>query len=235
VREKTTLLRTIMGPIPVLLAIPRWLVGTRRVNQPGNMAAKGAALIPEGRMIFRDMTIEENLMMGAFAKPCRHAVRTHLERVYELFPLLRERSPHQAGTLSGGQAQMLAMGRGLISDPKVLLIERALARTFARYGARGVRYSETAEVRRPHDLAGRAEHAYSAGCRRSCVSDARRQSDIIEARRRSELDAVPRPVFFSLTSTRRPARVVSTLLRRWKKNEQPVHLSPSSRPDRMTA
>ncbi|MGE8159819.1 ABC transporter ATP-binding protein [Paraburkholderia sp. NPDC080076] len=88
-----------------------------------NMAAKGVALLPEGRMIFRDMTIEENLMMGAFAKPCRHAVRTHLERDYELFPLLRERSPHQAGTLSGGQAQMLAMGRGFISDPKVLLID----------------------------------------------------------------------------------------------------------------
>jgi branched-chain amino acid transport system ATP-binding protein len=87
------------------------------------MAAKGVALLPEGRMIFRDMTIEENLMMGAFAKPCRHAVRTHLERDYELFPLLRERSPHQAGTLSGGQAQMLAMGRGFISDPKVLLID----------------------------------------------------------------------------------------------------------------
>lgn len=120
---KTTLLRTIMGLVPV----QRGQVTLDGRNVSGTptweMAEQGIAMIPEGRMIFRDMSIEENLMMGAFPKQRRSAARTNLERVYDLFPLLRERSRQLAGTLSGGQAQMLAMGRGLMSDPKLILID----------------------------------------------------------------------------------------------------------------
>lgn len=80
-------------------------------------------MIPEGRMIFKDMTIEENLMLGAFAKQHRAAAKERCEKAYEMFPRLGERRTKAAGTLSGGEAQMLAMARGLMSDPKLLIID----------------------------------------------------------------------------------------------------------------
>lgn len=120
---KSTLLRAIMG----LVSLQRGRIALSGRDISGtptwDMAAHGVALIPEGRMIFRDMSVEENLLMGAFPKQRRAGARSNLERVYGLFPLLRERSRQMAGTLSGGQAQMLAMGRGLMSDPQVLLID----------------------------------------------------------------------------------------------------------------
>ena len=120
---KTTLLRAVMGLIPVqrghIALDGNDIAGT----STWNIAERGIALIPEGRMIFRDMTIEENLMLGAFPKQRRSGAAGRLEPIYELFPLLRERRRQLAGTLSGGQAQMLALGRGLMSDPKLLLID----------------------------------------------------------------------------------------------------------------
>jgi branched-chain amino acid transport system ATP-binding protein len=80
-------------------------------------------MIPEGRLIFRDMTVEENLLMGAYPKPCRAAYAENLARAYELFPRLKERRQQVAGSLSGGEAQMLAMGRGLMEEPKIVLID----------------------------------------------------------------------------------------------------------------
>ena len=74
-------------------------------------------------MIFKDMTIEENLMLGAFTKKHRAGSRRQCEKAYEMFPRLRERRNQPAGTLSGGEAQMLAMGRGLMADPRVLIID----------------------------------------------------------------------------------------------------------------
>jgi branched-chain amino acid transport system ATP-binding protein len=120
---KTTLLRAIMGLLPVSQGTIRLdgkpLSGTSTWHMPNF----GIAMIPEGRMIFRDMTIEENLLMGAFPKPHRASSRQNCERAYAMFPRLKERRSQLAGTLSGGEAQMLAMARGLMSDPTLLIID----------------------------------------------------------------------------------------------------------------
>jgi branched-chain amino acid transport system ATP-binding protein len=120
---KSTLLRAVMGLIPATQ-------GTITLNgKPLNgtptweMNNLSMAMIPEGRMTFRDMTVEENLMMGAFAPQHRANAGTNLEKSYSMFPRLRERRKQLAGSLSGGEAQMLAMARGLMSDPKLLIID----------------------------------------------------------------------------------------------------------------
>ncbi len=82
----------------------------------------GMAHVPEGRRVFQQMTVEENLEMGAYTQP-RASFDADLERVYEQFPRLKERRRQVAGTLSGGEQQMLAMGRGLMSNPKLLMLD----------------------------------------------------------------------------------------------------------------
>ena len=90
-------------------------------------AARGLVLVPEGRQLFGDMTVAENLEMGAFSKRASRKFAQQMERVLTLFPRLRERRRQRAGTLSGGEQQMLAIGRGLMSDPEILIIdERSL-------------------------------------------------------------------------------------------------------------
>lgn len=120
---KTTLLRAIMGMLPAtqgrISLEGRDLAGTPTWEMPD----LGVVMIPEGRLIFKDMTIEENLMLGAFPKSKRANAAGRRELAYEMFPRLRERRHQAAGTLSGGEAQMLAMGRGLMSDPRVLIID----------------------------------------------------------------------------------------------------------------
>ncbi|RFP18897.1 MULTISPECIES: ABC transporter ATP-binding protein [unclassified Duganella] len=120
---KTTLLRAIMGLAPLSAGEIR-LDGNRLNGTPTwEMADHGIAMIPEGRMVFRDMGVEENLIMGAFHKSHRAHVKQRLEEAYEMFPRLRERRAQLAGSLSGGEAQMLAMARGLMSDPRLLIID----------------------------------------------------------------------------------------------------------------
>ncbi|HEU4375090.1 MAG TPA: ABC transporter ATP-binding protein [Telluria sp.] len=120
---KTTLLRAIMGLLPVtqgeITLNGKSLAGAKTWE----MAALSVAMIPEGRMTFRDMSVEENLIMGAFPKAQRGHLHARLEEAYAMFPRLRERRKQLAGSLSGGEAQMLAMGRGLMSDPKLLIID----------------------------------------------------------------------------------------------------------------
>jgi branched-chain amino acid transport system ATP-binding protein len=84
---------------------------------------RGLAMVPEGRGVFGQLTIEENLAMGAYTRRDRDGVRQDLERVFGLFPRLAERRRQPAGTLSGGEQQMLAMGRALLSRPKLLLLD----------------------------------------------------------------------------------------------------------------
>jgi len=120
---KTTLLRTIMGLAPLTAGEIR-LDGQRLNGTPTwEMANHGIAMIPEGRMVFRDMSVEENLIMGAFHKSHRAHVKQRLEEAYAMFPRLRERRTQLAGSLSGGEAQMLAMARGLMSNPRLLIID----------------------------------------------------------------------------------------------------------------
>ena len=120
---KTTLLRAIIGLTPATQG-DILDEGVSIISQPTwDRASHGLALIPEGRMIFRDMRVEENLMMGAYAKQNRAAMQDNLLRAYAMFPLLLARRGQMAGSLSGGEAQMLMMARGLMSNPRILLID----------------------------------------------------------------------------------------------------------------
>jgi len=90
---------------------------------PHAKAARGLVLVPEGRQLYNDMTVEENLEMGAFSRRASRKLADSLDRVYTLFPRLKERRRQPAGTFSGGEQQMLAIARGLMSDPEILVID----------------------------------------------------------------------------------------------------------------
>ena len=90
---------------------------------PHAKAARGLALVPEGRQLFSAMTVEENLEMGAYTKHGKRSYASRLEHVYAVFPRLRERRRQAAGTFSGGEQQMLAIARGLMSEPDLLVID----------------------------------------------------------------------------------------------------------------
>lgn len=83
----------------------------------------GLAQVPEGRRVFAEQTVEENLVLGAYSRKDKDGIRKDLDHVYELFPRLKERMKQPAGTLSGGEQQMLAMGRALMSKPKIMLLD----------------------------------------------------------------------------------------------------------------
>ena len=120
---KTTLLRTIMGLLPASQGEVRLNGQSLNGTPTWKMADVSMTMIPEGRMTFRDMSVEENLIVGAFAKQHRARLKDNLDMSYQMFPRLRERRTQLAGSLSGGEAQMLAMARGLMSDPKLLIID----------------------------------------------------------------------------------------------------------------
>ena len=118
---KTTLLRAIVGLTEATQGeiIDDGVAITRQATW--DRARHGLALIAEGRMIFRDMSVEENLILGAYAKPA--AMQDNLARAFAMFPLLLARRRQMAGSLSGGEAQMLMMARGLMSNPRILLVD----------------------------------------------------------------------------------------------------------------
>jgi branched-chain amino acid transport system ATP-binding protein len=120
---KTTTLRTISGLIK-----PRTgnvvLEGEDLVKYKAHeLVYKGVAMVPEGRGIFARLTVSENLDMGAFSRKDKTGIAADLERVFDLFPRLKERRTQVAGTLSGGEQQMLATGRALMADPSLLLMD----------------------------------------------------------------------------------------------------------------
>jgi len=120
---KTTTLKAIAGLLPVAadaILYDGAPIGGLRAFE---LVRRGLALVPEGRGVFGQLTVEENLAMGAYVRSDAAAVRLDLERVYKLFPRLAERRRQSAGTLSGGEQQMLAIGRALMSRPKLLLLD----------------------------------------------------------------------------------------------------------------
>ena len=120
---KTTTLRAISGLIPVRAGRAVFAGRSLTGLSPRRVVDLGLAHVPEGRQVFPSLSVRENLEMGARAAPARAARRTSLEEVFGLFPRLRERERQLAGTLSGGEQQMLAIGRGLMARPRLLLLD----------------------------------------------------------------------------------------------------------------
>lgn len=120
---KTTLLHTLSGLIKPRKGTIEYLGKSISGRPAQQIVREGISHVPEGRRVFANMTVEENLDLGAFLRKDKKEIKKDLERVYELFPRLHERRKQISGTLSGGEQQMLAMGRALMSKPKLLLLD----------------------------------------------------------------------------------------------------------------
>ena len=120
---KTTTMKAITGILPINDGDIEYLGKSIRGQGPWDLVTQGLAMVPEGRGVFARMTIVENLQMGAYIRNDKAEILTDIEKVFTIFPRLKERADQLAGTLSGGEQQMLAMGRGLMSRPKVLLLD----------------------------------------------------------------------------------------------------------------
>ncbi|RPI83123.1 MAG: ABC transporter ATP-binding protein [Chloroflexi bacterium] len=120
---KTTLLRTVMGLIRPKSGSVFFMDKDVSTLSAHSKAELGMVLVPEGRQLFTDMSVTENLEMGATPKRARAHYKKNIERVYEMFPRLKERHSQKAGTLSGGEQQMLAVARGIMSEPVILMID----------------------------------------------------------------------------------------------------------------
>ena len=120
---KTTLLRAILGLTPPRKGSVLFKGMEISGLPPHKIAARGISCIPEGRRIFSKMTVEENLLMGAYMEKDKEKIRQRLERVYRIFPRLLERREQFAGTMSGGEQAMVSIGRGLMNEPKLLVID----------------------------------------------------------------------------------------------------------------
>jgi branched-chain amino acid transport system ATP-binding protein len=120
---KTTTMKAITGLLPLGGGHIQLAGKTIDGQGPWDLVQQGLAMVPEGRGVFTRMTIVENLQMGAYIRDDHAAIAEDIERVFTTFPRLKERRDQLAGTMSGGEQQMLAMGRALMSRPKVLLLD----------------------------------------------------------------------------------------------------------------
>ena len=120
---KTTTMKAITGTLPLAGGDIEYLGKSIKGQGPWDLVKQGQAMVPEGRGVFTRMTITENLQMGAYIRRDKAGIVQDIERVFGIFPRLRERKDQLAGTMSGGEQQMLAMGRALMSRPKLLLMD----------------------------------------------------------------------------------------------------------------
>lgn len=120
---KTTTLRSLCGLVKPTQGWVEFEGQRLEGRRPDEIVAAGITLIPEGRQLFPFITVKDNLLMGAYKRAARADVKRRLEQVLELFPRVRERLDQNAGSLSGGEQQMVAIARGLMSDPKLLIFD----------------------------------------------------------------------------------------------------------------
>ena len=120
---KTTTMKAITGSLPMADGDIEYLGKSIKGKGAWDLVKDGLAMVPEGRGVFARMTIIENLQMGAYIRNDKSEIAADMEKMFTIFPRLRERKDQLAGTMSGGEQQMLAMGRALMSRPKVLLLD----------------------------------------------------------------------------------------------------------------
>ena len=120
---KTTLLKTISGIMDPEKGTIAFMGEKIQGKEPDKIVQKGITHVPEGREVFPILTVEENLRMGAYSRRDKENINTDLDLVYDYFPILQKCKSQQAGTLSGGQQQMMAIGRGLMARPKIMLLD----------------------------------------------------------------------------------------------------------------
>ena len=120
---KTTTMKAITGTLAINAGDIEYLGRSIKGQGPWDLVKQGLAMVPEGRGVFTRMTIIENLQMGAYIRNDKAEIAVDMEKMFTIFPRLRERKDQLAGTMSGGEQQMLAMGRALMSRPKVLLLD----------------------------------------------------------------------------------------------------------------
>ncbi len=120
---KTTTLKAVTGTLPAADGEILYLGKPIKGQGAWDLVKQGLVMVPEGRGVFSRMTILENLQMGAFVRDDKDGIAADIERVFGIFPRLKERATQLAGTMSGGEQQMLAMGRALMAQPKVLLLD----------------------------------------------------------------------------------------------------------------
>jgi len=120
---KTTLLRTISGEVKLQSGSISWFGERLDKKAPYTRAELGIAHIPQGRGVLGDLTINDNLILGSYTKRTKAKRKELLEKVYDTFPILKEREKHSANTLSGGQQQMLAIGRAMMMEPQLLILD----------------------------------------------------------------------------------------------------------------
>jgi len=146
---KTTLIRSVLGLTPPRGGSIRF-AGQELVGRPTHeVVSLGIACIPEGRKVFPRLTVTENLLTGAYRERRRAVVQQRIDRVYSIFPRLRERAEQLAGTMSGGEQAMLSIGRGLMADPQLLIIDEpslGLSPLFVRENFRVIRELNQAGV-----------------------------------------------------------------------------------------
>ena len=120
---KSTALMAISGVLPITAGAISLDGNVFKRISSDEMVSRGIVQVPEGRRVFRRLTVLENLQLGAFLRRKDHKIKEDMERVFKLFPILSERKSQDAGTLSGGEQQMLAIGRTLMARPKILLLD----------------------------------------------------------------------------------------------------------------
>ncbi|GHV27005.1 ABC transporter ATP-binding protein [Spirochaetia bacterium] len=120
---KSTMLNSIVGLVKSSTGNILWNGEDITGRDTKDIVSKGLALVPEGRHVFPNLTVEENLRLGAYSRGDKDGIKADYDRCYDLFPRLKERARQHAGTMSGGEQQMLAVARGLMSSPKLLMLD----------------------------------------------------------------------------------------------------------------